>query len=78
MSSFKNMKIAITHEQPLDDVVEELERIGLSYDEMCSGISIPCAIGVWFEDNTYCTYGTIESIDDFELTTLTELKEMQL
>ena len=28
MSKFKNMKIAITHEQPLDDVVKELERLG--------------------------------------------------
>ena len=28
MSKFKNMKIAITHEQPLDDVVSELERLG--------------------------------------------------
>ena len=77
MSKFKNMKISITPEQPLDDVVAELERIGLSFDEMCSGISTPNAIGVWFEDDTYCTYGTIESIDDFELTTLTELKRMK-
>ena len=28
MSKFKNMKIAITHEQPLDAVVKELERLG--------------------------------------------------
>ena len=28
MSKFKNMKIAITHEQPLDEVVLELERLG--------------------------------------------------
>ena len=28
MSKFKNMKIAITHEQPLDEVVRELERLG--------------------------------------------------
>ena len=28
MSKFKNMKIAITHEQPLDEVVKELERLG--------------------------------------------------
>lgn len=28
MSKFKNMKIAITHEQPLDDVVLELKRLG--------------------------------------------------
>ena len=28
MSKFKNMKIAITHEQPLDEVVMELERLG--------------------------------------------------
>ena len=30
MSKFKNMKIAITHEQPLDEVVVELERLGFS------------------------------------------------
>ena len=28
MSKFKNMKIAITREQPLDEVVKELERLG--------------------------------------------------
>ena len=28
MSKFKNMKIAITPEQPLDEVVKELERLG--------------------------------------------------
>ena len=28
MSKFKNMKIAITHEQPLDEVVREFERLG--------------------------------------------------
>ena len=28
MSKFKNMKIAITHEQPLEEVVRELERLG--------------------------------------------------
>ena len=28
MSKFKNMKIAITPEQPLDEVVRELERLG--------------------------------------------------
>ena len=28
MSKFKNMKIAITSEQPLDEVVRELERLG--------------------------------------------------
>ena len=28
MSKFKNMKITITHEQPLDEVVVELERLG--------------------------------------------------
>ena len=28
MSKFKNMKIAITPEQPLDQVVRELERLG--------------------------------------------------
>ena len=28
MSKFKNMKIAITPEQPLDEVVREFERLG--------------------------------------------------
>ena len=75
--SKRNVKIIINTDQPLGEVVSELDRLGLIYDEMCSGISEPNVIGVWFEDGTYCTYGTTESLYNFELVTLTQLKEME-
>lgn len=68
----RNLKIAITPEQPLDDVVRELERLGYEIDgDFVDGV-----------DNFVHTY--IDGTYDFfmssqlwgELTTLAELKEM--
>lgn len=69
MNNFTNMKIAVTADQPLDEIVKELERVG--YKE------------VWrYEENP--TIGYIETFTngDFEIyttgfiTTLSKLKEM--
>ena len=74
MSNFINMKIAITPEQPLDDVVWELERLGYQ-------------INGWLENRIIRSVKTnhfgLYSGDFFDvniihgdLTTLAELKEM--
>ncbi len=68
---FTNMKIEINEQQPLDDVVKELERLGYSED-----IRNPMKV-----NNVY-VYGNGDfSILDVDcdwgrLTTLAELKEM--
>ena len=80
MSKFKNMKIAITHEQPLDDVVLELKRLGYkplnkfairpNYDLWlvadCDGFILGWRDALILGDSYYKT------------TTLKELKEMKL
>lgn len=69
----RNLKIAITPKQPLDEVVVELERLGYETDEGFVG-------GV---DNFVHTYrdGTYDFFMSSqlwgELTTLAELKEME-
>lgn len=70
---FKNMKIEINDEQPLDEVVKELERLGYK----------PSII--YEKDNNYIHalsdgyfVATVMSVDVCRgLTTLTELKEME-
>ena len=78
MSNFKNMKIAITAEQPIDEVVWELERLGykplnkfaikpnyhLWLVADCDGFILGWRDALILGDNYYKT------------TTLTELKEM--
>lgn len=76
----KNMKIAITPEQPLDEVVRELERLGYKkrrwggfIDERFKDCSIRTFDDGWFTDmksKQIYAYG-------YELTTLTQLKEME-
>ena len=75
MSKFKNMKIAITHEQPLDEVVVELER--LSYKDFYKLNSINAVEIETFVDGTYDVYRSRVG-SNIRLTTLKELKEMQL
>lgn len=66
----RNLKIAITPEQPLDEVVRELERLGFKMEMDCKKVN---HIETYF-DGTYDKYcfSTIH-ID----TTLAELKEME-
>jgi hypothetical protein len=72
MTNFRNLKIQITDQQPLDEVVMELERLG--YTKNCNrtdGINwIVC-----FEGGFYCQYGKMNAFNKV-LTTLAELKEM--
>ena len=74
MSKFKNMKIAITHEQPLDEVMAELER--LSYKDFYKLNSINAVEIETFVDGTYDVYRSRVG-SNIRLTTLKELKEMQ-
>ena len=74
MSKFKNMKIAITHEQPVDEVMAELER--LSYKDFYKLNSINAVEIETFVDGTYDVYRSRVG-SNIRLTTLKELKEMQ-
>ena len=75
MSKFKNMKIATTPEQPVDEVMAELER--LSYKDFYKLNSINAVEIETFVDGTYDVYRSRVG-SNIRLTTLKELKEMQL
>ena len=75
MSKFKNMKIAITPEQPLDEVMAELER--LSYKDFYKLNSINAVEIETFVDGTYDVYRSRVG-SNIRLTTLKELKGMQI
>lgn len=72
MTKFQNMKIEINEQQPLDEVVKELERLG--YGKCFSSIQysqfIICReFGVFFDSHG--------DDNDFSLTTLAQLKAME-
>ena len=68
--NFKNMKIEINQDQPLDDVVRELERLGFKMEADCKNVNHIET----YSDGTYDKYiFSTEHID----TTLAELKEMK-
>ena len=74
MSKFKNMKIAITHEQPLDEVVRELERLGYQINGWLENRIIRSV-----KTNHFGLYsGDFFDVDIIQgdLITLAELKEM--
>ena len=74
MSKFKNMKIAITHEQPLDDVVLELKRLGYQINGWLENRIIRSV-----KTNHFGLYsGDFFDVDIIhgDLITLAELKEM--
>lgn len=74
MNSFINMKIAVTADQPLDEIVKELEKRG--YWKNCSMRSNEINIIVVFaQGGFWCGYNTMMAFKD-NLTTLAELKEM--
>lgn len=80
--TFENLKISINDQQPLDEVVGELERLGYECDQFYFHISdhkekykfksIACYCSGYF----YYHITEIEYIFDCKLTTLAELKEM--
>ena len=74
MIKFKNMKIAITPEQPLDEVVMELERLGYQINGWLENRIIRSV-----KTNHFGLYsGDFFDVDIIQgdLTTLAELKEM--
>lgn len=70
MTKFLNMKIAITPEQPLDEVVMELERLGCvaGHEIVCDGTHDIVIV----EDGMFFTIQVV-----YSLITLAELKEME-
>lgn len=68
----RNLKIAITPEQPLDDVVVELEKRGYVLNST-HGKNFVYAN----EDGTIDCFITDTQQDWFQLTTLTQLREME-
>ena len=72
--NFKNMKIAITPEQPLDEVVRELEQQGYVCFAECKDAKYVIA----HDDGFYqMIMFPIALLASWPLTTLTELKEME-
>lgn len=65
----KNLKIAITLEQPLDEVVKELERLSYAQEFYAEN---PRSVET-YSDGTFDCYCFNQDAD----TTLTELKEME-
>ena len=75
MPKFKNMKIAINNQQPLDEVVRELERLG--YECFAWRNDHTGYIFTWNDGD----YTNTEDLNDIDheyhiLTTITELKNM--
>ncbi len=77
MTKFLNMKIAITPEQPLDEVVRELNRLGYKKDGWIgyrnTSFITTCKLG-FYTDHAISFWSVF---GDSPLTTLTELKEME-
>ena len=69
MTNFRNLKIAINDQQPLDEVVKELERLGykagFTYKVHIRSVEA-------YQDGIYDFYNFNQDSD----TTLAELKEM--
>ena len=74
MSDYKNIKVEINKEQPLDEVVMELDRLG--YKDFYKLNSINAVEIETFVDGTYDVYRSRMG-SNIRLTTLKELKEMQ-
>ena len=76
MTKFQNMKIEINEQQPLDEVVRELERLG--YKKLFDGY-VDGAVEVLTYKNKGWFNRYFESIKDkdYTLTTLAQLKAME-
>lgn len=75
MTNFHNLKITINDQQPLDEVVKELEYKGYKKFAWSNHENTVCILTYknngWISDYNYLLKDT-----DFRLTTLVELKEM--
>ena len=70
----RNLKIAITPEQPIDEVVVELKRIGyIRKQRFCLGENIVATD----DEGEFYIFSNDLMLEDFRLTTLAELKEME-
>lgn len=74
----KNMKIEINEDQPLEEIVMELEKRGYIPYLFCGATHMNFIATM---NNTYTDFGSNEFCDAycgvFDLTTLAELKEMK-
>ena len=75
--NFKNMKIEINQEQPLDEVVMELERIGFKKAGWIGyrNVSFITTSKLGFYTDHAISFWSV--FGDSPLTTLSELKEMK-
>ena len=75
--NFKNMKIEINQEQPLDEVVRELERLGYKKDGWIGyrNVSFITTSKLGFYTDHAISFWSV--FGDSPLTTLAELKEME-
>ena len=73
---YKNMKIEINKEQPLDDVVKELERLGFERSPLFFKDCL--TIGIYADYMKFDCYRNldIDGVLGCDLTTLAELKEL--
>lgn len=74
MKEFKNLKIEVNTEQPLDEIVKELERLGYEKSGWTpiDNILYICSSNKGF----YSNYSSMRKYWDEFITTLSELKEM--
>lgn len=75
--TFKNLKIAINDQQPLDEVVDQLNRLGykIGFNTNCKPFFIETENVRWMGGWVYSIRDE-DDFDDGDLTTLAKLKEM--
>ena len=72
--NFKNMKIEINQDQPIEDVVKELERLGYCYNCGCDDKDAKMIkVNSHFEQ--YDIYSHV--VNNAEIITISQLKEMK-
>ena len=74
--NFKNMEIEINKDQPLDDVVRELERLGYKQGWFGVKSSSPILVIDTLSNGTFECFNHLFGVYKFS-TTLAELKEMK-
>ena len=70
----KNIKIEINDEQPIDEVVKELERLGFCYNCGCDDVDAKMVTA----NTHYMQYDIYNHVTDWEITTtIQQLREMK-
>lgn len=76
MTKFQNMKIEINEQQPLDEVVRKLERLG--YKKFAWSFYKETVMVVTYGDSKWFTdHNKSINRDNLQLTTLAQLKAME-